>query len=153
MKKVLLLGLAIGLILLSVPALLCTAMLWIPQIITNAKLNAFADQLFDYPLPEQTRVVSRDKWVGLTGNSNHCDYFVGQTIETALPLADIKRYYADVTFLPPGGRNEGMEPNYQTAPITPDILANGKTMGDGHQQVSIILASLGHSPGLDIRCH
>ena len=153
MKKSLLRGLGIGLIVLGVPALLCTITLWIPQIFTNAKLNALANQLFDYPLPEQTRLVSRDKYVGLTGNSNHCDYFVAQTMETALPLAEIKRYYADVIFLPPGGRNDGLASPYQTDPITPDIFANGETTIDGRQQVSIFLASLGHSPGLDIRCH
>lgn len=153
MKKSLLRGLGIVLIVLGVPALLCTIMFWIPQIFTNAKLDAFADQLFDYPLPEQTRLVSKDKFVGLTGNGNHCDYIASQVVETTLPLEAISRYYADVLFLPPGGRNDGLGPDYQTAPIPPDIWTNGETTKDGRQRVWISLDSFGHSPGLDIRCH
>lgn len=146
-------GLRVGLVLLALPSLLCAGALWAPQIQNNMKLNAFADQLFDLPLPDQTEVMSRSKRVGLHGNGNHCDFLVTQFVVTGLSLETIQEYYGRVTFLPAGGHNEGLSAADESAPLDPQITPRDPRAEDGRQEISISLIDAGHPPGWDLRCH
>ena len=43
-----------------------------------------------------SRPVAFEQELGVFGNGNHCDYFVGELRSTALPIEAVQRAYADV---------------------------------------------------------
>lgn len=71
----------------------------LPKLINQATLFIFAQPFFNYPLPPETKEISRDMRVGvLTGNGNHCDFYANRKLETLLSEDEIRKYYRDVTF-------------------------------------------------------
>lgn len=50
----------------------------------NQQLQRFADNLYTYPLPPRTQVVSKHAEVTLLGNGNHCDFVAEQLLQTEL---------------------------------------------------------------------
>ena len=111
------------------------------------RLNAFADNLFDYPLPPQTEEIERYAEVGLlTGNSNHCDYLAKRTLATRLSADEIEAFYRDIRL-----------PEVVDHPKSPgvgvEVVIDPERQSDGRLRVIVSLSNFFYPPGLDIRCH
>jgi|GEM_PF-2752239 hypothetical protein len=142
-------------ILLSLPMMVlmcCGVAFWLPQILNDWQLARFAENLYRYPLPPQTEVLSRHSEVGLMGNGNHCDFLVTQTMLTRLTREEIKIYYKNVAFPPVNDHNEGVSLPYQGKPI-PVYLEFDMSVETAQQRFTARLIDMGYNPGLDIRCH
>ncbi len=138
---------------LAISLTCCSLALVIPQAQNNWKLRTFAGNLFAYPLPPQTEVVSRYSEVELKGNSNHCDFEARQTMVTPLSEQEIEAYYVEVALPPAGNYNAGRAPAYRTAPALVFVRFDETGMPDGRRRFTLVLYDHGHPPGLDIRCH
>ena len=56
--------------------------------------NAFANQLYSIQLPPNTKIISKDKKLGLlTGNSNHLDFMALIEVESTLTKEELEAYY------------------------------------------------------------
>ena len=138
---------------LIVPIVFCMLLYWLPQLFNNWQLNRFANNLFDYPIPPQTEVISRHVDVGLTGNGNHCDFEATQTMRTKLTSEEIEAYYNEVLLPPVNSHNEGISEPYQGKPIPIFIDFDHSALENGWQRFTIQLFDFGYAPGLDFRCH
>lgn len=69
------------------------------SLINDYKLNLFFKQLSNIKLPNETEVISENKYVGkLNGNGNGIDYFAGIIIDTKLSETELKKYYENINF-------------------------------------------------------
>lgn len=88
---------AIPFIVILLPILL---FVFVP-VYNNIKLEFFANQIFDYPLPPSSKVISTNKKVGnFTGSSKHCDFLATMIISTSLSKDEIKDYYKKLKIYP-----------------------------------------------------
>jgi hypothetical protein len=138
---------------LITPIAFCALLLWLPQLYNNWQLSRFANNLFDYPLPPQTEVISRHVEVGLMGNGNHCDFVATQIMRTKLAAEEIEAYYNKVLLPPVNNHNEGIAEPFQGSPIPIFIDFENSALEDGWQYFSIELFDFGYAPVLDFRCH
>ena len=138
---------------LVTPIACCAILLWIPQFYNDWQLGKFSNNLFNYPLPPNTEVISRHAEVGLLGNGNHCDFVAEQVMITQLSKGEIELYYALVAFPPVNNHNEGLVPEAQGEPITAFISFDDVPLENNWQRFTLRLADAGYSAGLDIRCH
>lgn len=144
---------AFYMILFALPLLLCGGLLWIPQQMNNQKLEQFAAQLYDYPLPPSTEVISRHQEIALLSNGNHCDYVVEQVLATSSDPKGIEQHYANAEFVPVNKRNSSYETGKSPAFLEADIVITGEQFADGRQKIIVGLMDYGNNPGFDIRCH
>lgn len=111
-------------------------------------LQGFANNLYDYPLPPETEVVSKDARVELMGNGNHCDFVANQTLVSELPREEIEAYYQDIRL--PAVRGDSQLAQNGYIQVRVDFKSS---TSDGQTYFSIWIADVGYPPGFDIRCH
>jgi len=144
MRKDGVMGIFIG---VGVAALIVLVFIFGPRVEHDNALRRFADQLYNYPPPSKTQIVSRDSQVGLlSANGNHCDYRVVQIISSELSVIDLNAYYQPLRFaaaLPPESKSETKD-----IPLQIEVL---EPQGD-RTQVRLTLSDFGYPPGLDFRC-
>jgi len=141
------------LVMLVVPISFCILLIWLPQVYNNHQLSRFANNLFNYPLPPQTEVISQYAEVGLMGNGNHCDFKATQTMRTQLTVDQIETYYGEVLLPPVNMHNDGKSQAFQGKPLSIFVDFDNSVLIDGWQNFTIQLLDFGYSPGLDLRCH
>ena len=128
----------------------------IPDMIrNNIQLSRYANNLYQYPLPPNTRVVSKHSTVTLLGNSNHCDFVAELTLLTSLTRSDVDQYYENISFPPARSKYQGEEDSFTTG-IHPGVRLQtefGPEMVDGYLQYKLKIVDFGYPPGFDIRCH
>lgn len=130
----------------------CSLLYWLPQHYNNRQLQQFAANLYNYPLPPHSEIVSQSAEVGLMGNGNHCDFLVTQTLVTELSQAEIEAYYAGVALPPVNNHNQGVAPETRGLPIPVTVSYDESPSSDGRLRFTLTLLDFGHDPGLDIRC-
>jgi hypothetical protein len=136
-------------------ALCCYLPLSTPLLVNNYQLSKFASNLYDYPLPPRTQVIGRFEEVGLTGNSNHCDFLAQQTMLTSLSQQEIEEYYADVLFPPVRSGKQSFHDSYSSRihpPVRPH-LEFWEVWNKGQLKFNLSLFDHGYPAGLDYRCH
>ncbi len=70
--------------------------------LNNYRLSQFENGLSQVNHPQGSKLLARRSAVGLLiGNSNHCDYFVGEIRSCDLPREQIQKYYADLSIINP----------------------------------------------------
>jgi hypothetical protein len=129
--------------------IICSSVLWFPQRYNNQRLKAFADNLYNYPLPPKTEVISQRAEVGLMGNGNHCDFVVEQSLVTKLNREEITSYYE-------GARLPVVDKESQLAidGLIPIGLSFGNdSPGNGDIYFKLKIVDVDYPPGFDIRCH
>lgn len=99
----------------------------------SLRLWFFGKELFEYPLPPQTKELDRKSEVGLlVGNSNHCDYLAERILATELTQEEIKSHFGALKI---------------------GIYFDDALMPNGRMRVTLRRFSFGDPPGADIRCH
>jgi hypothetical protein len=127
----------------------------IPMIINDLQLQSFSKNLYNYTLPEQTKIIDRYREVSVKGNGNHCDFFVEQTLQTNLEYQAIKNYYSNIKFPPVRNEPQGWEDINSSGVHTlviPDIVFLGKDE-KGYMLYKVSIKDVGYPPGFDYRCH
>lgn len=115
----------------------------VPVWINDYRLYRFADNLYQYPLPPNTVVLSREAEIKLMGNGNHCDFFVYQTMVTDLSLDEIDDYY------------DGLELPQAYADNKGNLLVSVhdlRSLPDGRLQFTLRLYDFGNPENGDWRC-
>lgn len=80
--------------------LFMTPVLW-KMPIHNMKLNVFENNFAKISHPRETELVAKMKDFGLFGNSNHCDYIVGEYRTSNLQRETIINHYKGLHIPPP----------------------------------------------------
>ncbi|MEA3308461.1 MAG: hypothetical protein U9Q70_02985 [Chloroflexota bacterium] len=119
----------------------------VPIGVNNLRLQRFAGNLYDYPLPPNTEVLDRHAEVGLTGNGNYCDFQVEQSLVTTLTREKIEVYYQNLK-LPAAG-----ELHHVDSAVSVRVHFDETFSSDGKLHFTIELFDSGYPPGFDIRCH
>ena len=137
-------NLLLGCILIGTPILFCGFLLSLPVTYHNTKLDEFADNLYEYPLPSQTTVISTYETVGLIGNSNHCDFYAEQTMTTKLTRQEVENYYQNIELPAVGFENERafIHVEFDESTTISDELI-----------FKISVLDYGNPTNLDFRCH
>lgn len=138
---------ATGMLSISVllsPMILCGLGVVIPVWANNVRLDRFAENLFDYPLPPGTEEVDRQAHVRLMGNGNHCDFEARRSLLTELSRAEIEAYYRDLTLPAVDSSSHGR--------IEVQVQFH-ESQQDGRLHFTVELVDVGYPPGFDIRCH
>jgi len=171
-KKLLMIGQWFGM-LISIPVigliLFIVPMLWkIP--IHNMQIVAFQRNFAKVSHPEGTTYIAAFKDFGNFGNSNHCDYFVGEFRSSDLPRNVVVSYYQKLRILSPNA-SEGVwsgEPHATTAvdayflddevfhywPWSDWVDGHASRLPENTKNVYLAFASEdGYSPTGDFRCH
>ena len=138
---------------LIVPIAFCALLVWIPQLYNSWQLNRFAGNLFNYPLPPQSEVISRHAEVGLMGNGNHCDFVAIQTMRSRLTVNEIEAYYDEVSIPPVNMKNVSLEPEFRGGPRPIFVDFDSSVLEDRWQRLTIRVWDYGYGAGLDLRCH
>ena len=127
-------------VVLSVPLLIVLAILDSRRR-NDRRLAHFSEQLFSYPLPPGSRVLSQTAQVGvLTGNGNHCDYISQMELESSLPIAAIEAHYQRLQLRPAAGNGAGAG--------LPAVTVDSLDM----QRVTVTAIDAPYPAGLDDRC-
>ena len=127
-------------VVLSIPLLIVLAILDTRRR-NDRRLAHFSAQLFSYPLPPRSRVLSQTAQVGvLTGNGNHCDYISRMELESWLPIAAIEAHYKELQLRPAAGDGAGAG----LPAVTVDSL--------DLQRVTVTATDAPYPAGLDDRC-
>ena len=105
----------------------------------NFLLWQFQKQLFNYPLPENTKILTQKSEIGLLqGNGNHCDFEARLTIQSSNSTKAIIEHYRKLKISSAFGDGINL---YQTIEeIEPEIISI--TIGDSHSD-----------PSMDFRCY
>ncbi|MHA1235953.1 MAG: hypothetical protein ACTSQL_12845 [Promethearchaeota archaeon] len=122
----------------------------------NDQLEDFAQNITDYPLPQDTEFIDVSKRVALTGNGNHCDFVVELILKTSLSESEIRNYYSSVEFPPVRSEYQGFQDSYSSGfhePIKPWLDINEEAYDDKSIIVTLQVLDFGYPPGLDYRCH
>lgn len=86
-------------ILLCLPVVLTLLVAIIRPIRNNMVSDSFAEQLYDYKLPERTTIVEKHELYGnLVGRRNDKDFLAVILLKTELSEASIKSYYFKASF-------------------------------------------------------
>lgn len=81
--------------------LLLISLFAIPIIINNIILTAFANQLYNLPLPVNTKIVSKTQAAGnFAPTGNHLDFLAIIEVESSLTEEELIKYYSDKTLKP-----------------------------------------------------
>lgn len=86
-------------ILLGIPLILSIVLVSITTIRNNRACDSFAEQLYNYTLPENTTIEERYQLCGqLVGSSKDMDFLAAILVKTELSEAAIKSYYFKASF-------------------------------------------------------
>ena len=81
---------------------LFTLLLGTDYLSNSRSLRRMEASLGELPLPPQTEMIANHSRFGiLSGNGNHCDFFVGASFRSTLAPEAIREHYARLTFLNP----------------------------------------------------
>lgn len=87
----------------------------------SLRLSHFASQLND-GLPSGSVVLESERWIGIfLGNGNHCDYFVGMTVDSDLTLDEFTAHYSGVEPRPAIPGEDGAMPEFRVSEARPGI--------------------------------
>jgi hypothetical protein len=93
--------------------------------------------------------MDRHATVGLlTGNGNHCDFVVEQSMTSTLDRREIEAYYRDATLPAVSGESQDAQNGRKVS-----IWFDESHSTDGQLRFTLRLADIGYPPGFDIRCH
>jgi hypothetical protein len=113
------------------------------------RLQRFADNLYNYPLPPWTEEVDRHAEVRLMGNGNHCDYVAIRFLATKLSREEVEAYYKNVALPAVSSESEYAQDGH----ISVGVQFDKSSSPDGRLHFAVVLADMGYPPGFDIRCH
>ncbi len=147
---------------IAIAVLLIPAYLWFFPYLHNRTLNEFSESLTAISLPPETHKVAELSKIGQQiGNSDHCDYFSGQMLQTYLPKGDFEAYYrthysgkSQVEFVWINEKNK-----YTTdSQFDPTIIhplkdwLNDKSQNNKDANVVVYIFEAGMTSALDLRC-
>jgi hypothetical protein len=119
----------------------------------NLRLEKFAENLYEYPLPPDTSVLSQHTELGKVGNGNNCSYEVRQTMVSTLPREAIEQYYEGV-MLPRVSFGTQYEGLYDSPTVTEIRFEFDESRTDETKSFfTLSLFDVGLDVTLDIRCH
>lgn len=102
------------LLIISIPVAMLFFIVMGPSLIHSHRLNNFADNLYEYPLPPDTKICSQHKEAGpFMSNGDYLTYRASMTLFSRLTKDEIIKYYKNVKL--PSAR-----PNV-TSPVTLQI--------------------------------
>jgi hypothetical protein len=134
------------LLIFFLPCWLCIIPVTVDILRNNYDLGVFADNLYKYPLPPQSKVVSTRAEVGLLlGNGNYCAFVAEQAVASQLSYEQIKSYYRAVRFA--NARNE--PGTFATTVVSISETCSVKDFSC----FIIVLEDMDDDPGFDYRCH
>lgn len=129
--------------------LCCGLGYWLPQWHNNQRLQRFANNLYNYPLPPRTTVVKRQADVGLMGNGNHCDFVVEQGMTSKLSREEIETFYRDVAIIPVDNDSKLARNGF----VSVHLSFSNNSLESGQTYFTLKVVDIGYPPGFDIRCH
>ena len=151
MKKQSCLPLAISLAV--IPLMVCGLALWFPMSTNTLRLEKFANNLYDYPLPPDTNVIEQHAVLSKVGNGNNCSYEAQQSLVSTLPREEIEHYYEGV-MLPRvsfGAQYDGL---YDSPTETKVRLEFEESQtNETNSSFTLSMCDVGIDVTLDIRCH
>ena len=151
MKKQSCLPLVISLAL--IPVVFCGLAVWFPMSTNNLRLETFAGNLYEYPLPPDTTVLAQHAELSKVGNGNNCYYEVQQSMVSTLPREEIEQYYEDV-MLPRVSFGAQWDGRYNSPTVTEIRLEFDESQSDETNLFfTVSLFDVGLDVTLDIRCH
>ena len=145
----------------------------------NIICDLYANQLYSLSLPPNTKIISKNKDLGLlAGNGNHLDFMAFIEVESALSKEELEEYYKDKKvksanqvsrfFKPPkpDGEYGNDEIHFEQVDITVFSKNKAKMLPDniyhetknidstvGDNLFIIQIKDVGYPPGRDIRAH
>jgi len=142
--------------------LLCGIVFFSSILTHNRELAQYAIDFEKIEHPANTSSVSFNRAVGLlSGNGNHCDYFVGEMRRFTGERQELVIFYADQEVAGKSVRIEFVE-NGEFARLDRWSLPNGldhpqgwlKSSTDSLNNLYVVyVLDVGYEPGFDIRCH
>jgi|SRR6266511_3777696 len=136
-----------------IPLMVCGLVVWLPMSTNNLRLERFAENLYRYPLPPDTTVLTQHTELSKLGNGNNCSYEVQQSMVSTLPREEIEQYYEGV-MLPRvsfGAQYDGL---YNSPTVTEIRLEFDESQIDETKSFfTLSLFDVGLDVTLDIRCH
>lgn len=151
MKKQGYLPLAISLAV--IPLIVCGLSLWLPMSTNNLRLERFAQNLYNYPSPAGTTVLSQHAELSKVGNGNNCSYEAQQFMVSTLSRQEIERYY-DSVMLPRVSFGAYYDGRYDSPTITKVRLEfDERQTNETQSYFTLSLLDVGLDVTLDIRCH
>jgi len=129
---------------LIAPCIVCIGLTTFPVIFHNTQLDRFSDNLYAYPLPLETTILSRKQDISLRGNGNHCDFYAEQIMSTKLSRQEIETHYSGLELPGIGIENDKVFVNvsFDELPSNVDDLV-----------FKIDILDFGNPTYLDFRCH
>ncbi|MCY6485454.1 hypothetical protein OW763_14060 [Clostridium aestuarii] len=110
-------------------------------------MSTFANNLYTHPLPKNTKILSKDKEVGLlVCNGNHCDYRASMMLSTKLSKNYILAYYKSAS-VPTADKNIDKD----DVKVTVEILNQRDKLGNLIFKIEIF--DDGYPAGFDLRCN
>jgi len=135
----------------------------------NGNLRHFAEGFAALPHAPHSSILSEYRFVGGTGNSNHCDFLVGQLRASSLPETQIADFYETLDVTPPNttmGTWGGSPPRKTPVSVAflhdevltvypfSDLLERDAPPLPTTENVYVVYAfEDGYPPGADPRCH
>ena len=136
-----------------IPLMVCGLAVWLPMHTNNLRLKKFAGNLYEYPLPPDTTVLTQHTELSKVGNGNNCSYEVEQSMVSTLPRDAIEQYYEGV-MLPRvsfGAQYDGM---YDSPTVTKIRLEfDERQTNETKSFFTLSMFDVGIDVTLDIRCH
>lgn len=136
-----------------IPLIVCGLAVWLPISTNNLRLEKFAQNLYEYPLPPDTTVLTQHTELSKLGNGNNCSYKVQQLMASTLPREDIEEYYENV-MLPRVSFGSQYDGRYDTPTATEIRLEFDENQSTETKSFFIVsLFDVGVDVTLDVRCH
>jgi hypothetical protein len=135
------------------PIFVCGFFMWLPTHLNDLRLSAFANNLYDYPLPPSTTIVSQHSELAKLGNGSNCYYRVEQSMTSTLSRAEIENYYKNV-MLPKVSFGQQWDGLYGSPTVMEiDLDFDEQNSVENVQYFTLELFDVGIDVTLDIRCH
>ncbi len=138
----------IGLVLV-LPILCCLGPILLPVGLNEVVLYGFAQGLFEYPMPPDTKLIGKETEISHPGNGNSCTYEARLILLSTLPEPDIRSYYA-------GLRLPGVSDNSWRADnrVPVRLHFDGSSPTTPETRFTVILNDGGPDEAtFDFRCH
>lgn len=135
------------------PISLCGFVVWLPKFINDHRLLSFANNLYDYPLPPDTTIISQYSELSKVGNGNNCFYKAEQSMLSKLPRTDIEQYYESV-MVPRVSFGRQWDERYDSPAETPiDLEFDESKSNEDSSYFTLTIFDAGLDITLDYRCH
>jgi hypothetical protein len=131
---------------------LCGLTIGAPIYMNNLRLEKFAENLYNYPLPPETTVLTQYAEVDKVGNGNNCSYMAQQKLVSALSREEVEEFYQHVMF--PRISLGSWGNIYDGSAEIPLRLSFDEVESDVKQtNFTLTLYDMGLDNTLDVRCH